>query len=381
MISENRDQNLFLGFILLFFCFALLFNLGGRTLENNDYLHYAEIGREILETGDWVIMHNGGKIYVDKPPLHSMNMALSFKLFGVSPFAARFPGAFFGLAGVLATFFFGMRIKQGQDLKTGIYASLLLLSSYGYFFLTRRPRNDIEYAVLFSLCLILFYEGYETSIKKHKFLFYALFWTCMGFAALVKGPAAFLPLLIIALYLFIQKGWKQAGGKAFFATSLLLPAVVLPYLILLVLHKDFPEFMTILKNHTIMTRSGGPLYYIPVFFEKYFPAGIFLALSLPVLWKEKKIFRENPRMAFVLTWACVYLFSIQLIKAKVYRYLLPAFPPLSIITAWGVQKLLEKKALPESLWRYGKILAGILCLGWPIVIWVFRGWSWPDLIL
>ena len=78
------NRNWAIAFCILSTAFVLFFNLGGRSIENNDYPHFAEIGREILETGDWVIMHSGGEMYIDKPPLHSMFIALSDKVFGVN---------------------------------------------------------------------------------------------------------------------------------------------------------------------------------------------------------------------------------------------------------------------------------------------------------
>ena len=365
---------------MLFCSFVLFFNLGGRTLENVDYLHYAEIGREIIETGDWVIMHDGGGIYVDKPPLHSLHIALAFKLFGVNTFAARFPSALLALIGAAAAFFWGMRL-DGKNIKTGIYTALLLLSSYGFFWLSRRPRNDVEYSVLFSLGLILFYEGYVACSRRARAVCYCLFWVILGMAALVKGPAALLPLLIIVVFLTFQKGWKQAGGKTFFFALPLFFVVVLPYLVMLVQHPQFPEFLIAFKNKVIMTRSGGPLYYIPVFFTKFFPASILLACVAPVLWRRREAFRKNPRLAFALTWACVYLLVIHLVKAKVYRYLLPSFIPLAAITAWGIQQTLPVLRLPHKLMKWWPIPASLFCLGFPIFIWINAGWSWTALVL
>ncbi len=365
---------------MLFCIFVLFFNLGGRTLENVDYLRYAGIGREIIETGDWVIMHDGGSIYVDKPPLHSLHIALAFKLFGVNAFAARFPSALLALIGAAAAFFWGMRL-DGKNIKTGIYTSLLLLSSYGFFWLSHRTRNDVEYSVLFSLCLILFYEGFAACSRRARSICYSLFWVIMGMAALVKGPAAFLPLLIIVIFLAFQKGWKQVGWKTFFFALPLLFVVVLPYLVMMVQHPQFPEFLIAFKNKVIMTRSGGHLYYIPVFFTKFFPASIFLACAAPVLWRQREAFKKNPRLAFALTWACVYLFVIHLVKAKVYRYLLPSFIPLSAITAWGIQQTLPRLRLPHRLMRFWPIPACLFCIVFPIAIWSTAGWSWAALVL
>jgi 4-amino-4-deoxy-L-arabinose transferase-like glycosyltransferase len=367
-------------FILLFALFSLFFNLGGRSLENQDSIRYAEIAREILETGDWVLMRFGGEIYIDKPPLHFWNIALCYRLFGINPLAARFPSAFLGLIGVCAVLFFGMGIDKGNR-KTGIYAALFLLSSYGYAYYSRTTRNDIEYAVFFSLCLISFCKGYEIESRSFKILSYIFFWLFMGCALLVKGPVAFIPLVIISVYLFIRRDRARVGAKILIATSPALLIPTLPWIIALLLQPDFHRYMDLLKESTIMTRKAGFFYYLPEFFKKFFPGSIFLLVSLPVLWRSRKIFRENPRMAFFLTWAVVYLLIIHVTTAKNHRYLLPAFPAFAILAGWGLSQFTARHK-PFKHWNaVAIIMTGFICLGVPISIWVYQGWSWKPLFL
>ena len=384
MLSEksckHMNRNWAIAFCMLSAAFVLFFNLGGRTIENNDYPHYAEIGREILETGDWVIMHSCGEMYVDKPPLHAIFIALSDVAFGVNAFAGRFPAALFALIGVCATLLFGLRMNKPQW-QTGVYGAMLLLSSYGFFSLARRFRNDIEYSILFSLALFSFYEGFETGESRRKWIFYGLFWFSMGLAALVKGPAALLPLLIIAVFFLVTKSWSRVGGKIFFACFVMFFVVVAPYLALLVSHKDFSQFLELLRNNIIMTRNAGLFYYIPVFAEKFFPGSILLLPCLPLFWKKRHEIAGNPRLLFLIIWAGLYLLLIHFVKAKVYRYLLPAFPALSLITAWGIGQVLPIDRWAPYVKRFWKIPAALVCLGFPVAICVKWGMSWQAPVL
>lgn len=366
--------------LLAFSCFCLFFNLGGRSIENNDYPHFAEIGREILETGDWVIMHSGGDIYVDKPPLHTALIALSYKLFGINAFAGRFPSACFGLLTVLATFLFAMRLSEGEP-KTGFNAAMILLSSYGFFNLTRRFRNDIVYSALFSLTLFLLYEGYAAQRSRRKLLCYGMGWLSMGLAALAKGPAALLPLGIMLVFLLVQHRWQQADMKLFCIAGLALVATVVPYLAALVTHKDFDRFIYFLQHKTIMSRHGGLLYYIPVFFTKFFPGSILAVIAAPFVWKNRSELRADPRKLFLLLWTGIYLVLIHCVSAKVFRYLLPAFAPLTILTAWGADQAFSKKAFHDVLARWWKFPAAVLCLGFPFVIWLRSGFSLAPLMV
>ena len=66
-----------------------LAGLGARPLFNPDEGRYAEIPREMLERGDWIIPHLNGLEYLEKPPLQYWATALSFRWFGLNAFAAR----------------------------------------------------------------------------------------------------------------------------------------------------------------------------------------------------------------------------------------------------------------------------------------------------
>jgi len=66
-----------------------LATLTARPLFNPDEGRYAEIPREMLSGGDWVIPHLNGLAYIEKPPLQFWATAASYRLLGTSAFAAR----------------------------------------------------------------------------------------------------------------------------------------------------------------------------------------------------------------------------------------------------------------------------------------------------
>ena len=57
--------------------------LSARPLFNPDEGRYAEIPREMLSGGDWVIPHLNGLAYIEKPPLQFWATALSYRMLGV----------------------------------------------------------------------------------------------------------------------------------------------------------------------------------------------------------------------------------------------------------------------------------------------------------
>ncbi|MGE5531055.1 MAG: ArnT family glycosyltransferase, partial [Bacteroidota bacterium] len=64
-------------------CAALmLWGLGGYTLIDPDDGRYAEIPREMIQSGDFVLPHLNYVPYLEKPPLMYWATAASFKIFG-----------------------------------------------------------------------------------------------------------------------------------------------------------------------------------------------------------------------------------------------------------------------------------------------------------
>ena len=95
-------------------CAVWLGTLGGRPLFNPDEGRYAEIPREMLSGGDWVIPHLNGLDYIEKPPLQYWATALNYRLFGVNEFSARLYTALSALAAVALVGFLATQL-WGRD--------------------------------------------------------------------------------------------------------------------------------------------------------------------------------------------------------------------------------------------------------------------------
>src|SRR5439155_9997210 len=80
-----------------------------RLLEPDEG-RYAEIAREMLVRGDWVVPHLQGEPYLDKPPLLYWLVVLSYKAFGVHDWAARVVPALAVHGTILLTYLFGRRL-------------------------------------------------------------------------------------------------------------------------------------------------------------------------------------------------------------------------------------------------------------------------------
>src|SRR5262249_44289349 len=96
-------------FLLLILPGVLLYPCLSFHLFEPDEGRYAEIPREMLQRGEWVVPYLQGEPYLDKPPLLYWLVMASYRLFGVHPWAARLVPALAVHGCVLLTYLLGRR--------------------------------------------------------------------------------------------------------------------------------------------------------------------------------------------------------------------------------------------------------------------------------
>ena len=327
--------------ILTGFCFFLFFfNLGQWDLWNPDEPRYAQVAREMVNGGDWILMHFNGEIYADKPPLFFWLVGFSsYLLGGFHSFAVRSPSALFGTLTILLTFFLG---KSLYTSRTGFLSGLILATSLGFAYLSTRANIDTT-LTFFTTASFLSFSYWDRYRKEERqeggrggFIIYG-FYLAMAFATLAKGPVGFiLPLAAGLIYLFAQKDWE--GIKA----MKLLPGMALFLFVVLLwygpaLLKGGEEYLqATLLHHTVDRFAKGTSHIRPVYYYLYnfpvdffpwiffFPAGVAYGFSREMVEKRK-------RFLFLLTWVAFIFLFFSLSKGKRGLYLLPLFPAASVI--------------------------------------------------
>jgi len=96
--------------LLVVACCLFFLALGKLPLLEPDEGRNAEVAREMLVSGDWITPHFDSQTYLDKPAAFFWLVAASFRLWGISEWAARLPSAVLALALVLLTWFLARRM-------------------------------------------------------------------------------------------------------------------------------------------------------------------------------------------------------------------------------------------------------------------------------
>jgi 4-amino-4-deoxy-L-arabinose transferase-like glycosyltransferase len=340
MRSTVGSTVLHLACIALLSYLFLFHSLGAYSLKEPDEGRYAEIPREMVESGNYLVPYLNYSRYFEKPPLLYWTIALSYKIFGVTEWSFRLPNALFAFLTVLALYFFGRRWFGAGS---ALLSSVILLSSLGFFSMGRIVTTDMLLTLLSSVALLSFYGFYRE--KRPAFLL--MFYLSLALATLAKGPVAVL-LVVLTLVLFLAaerrlaflREMRPGRGVALF---LVLAA---PWFILISLReKGFFYFFfvdqNLLRFLTSKHRRTGPLYYfLPVLFGGLFPWSIFLPRALLAVWGRRE-FR------LFLIWSAVVFVFFSLSQSKLPPYILPVFPVLCLVLGWLVHEAWQGKAAPR----------------------------------
>jgi len=197
--------------IALWFVFYASFTLVTPSLLDDADSVHAEVAREMLVRHDWTTLYANGIRYLEKAPLLYWSMAASFKVFGVHTASARLPLALAVLALALALESFARRALGG--VRAGLYAGLVLLSSFGIFIFTRIMIPDALVCLWLTLAIYCYWRNEQRASQS---AWPRRLW-CWGFAAccalnvLTKGLIGVVfPVLIVGAHLVATRGLRGA---------------------------------------------------------------------------------------------------------------------------------------------------------------------------
>ena len=332
--------------------------LGRAVITDSDEAYYAEAGREMLESGDWLTPYFNYTPRFEKPVLHYWLIATSYKFFGLNEAAARLPSALAGLGLVLLTYLVGFR---WYNRNVALLAGVIVATNFGYFSLSRMTLPDLPLTFFIILSTWaglaatsgsstnqLGHSGYLTYSRKC----YLLASSAAAVGLLTKGPVAILfPLLVIGSIkvwehpkrIRIMKSFWLSGSDVLTLTLAVSTGILIaaPWFVMMVQEHgvDYLSRFFIAENVArFSTETFNPSrpvwFYLPILAGGLFPWSPFLVLFAPIL---KNLIDKSRRLTAIeirlLVWATVPLIFYTLSIGKQPRYILPVLPPLAILLA------------------------------------------------
>ncbi|MFN2452898.1 MAG: glycosyltransferase family 39 protein [Pyrinomonadaceae bacterium] len=333
---------------LLAMCALYFYGLNRVPFIGPDEPRYAEVGREMWLRGDPVSPTLGNHLWFEKPALLYWMMIASFRLFGVSEWAARFGPACSGIITVLAVLWIGSRVEDargGSREETGglgLCCGAALASSLGMMVFARGASFDVIVTMTITVALACFFVS-ETDVgKKERRWLLALFYVFTGASLLAKGLIGIvIPYTVVFVYFALRRAWPERQILLSFLWGTMLAVVVaaLWYAPVTARHGWYFIDQFFIQHHFARFLSNKyhhpqPFYfYAPVLAALVVPWTLFLASALMAAlrsnWRAPDA--ASKFRLFALAWLVVPVIFFSASNSKLPGYILPAVPGAALL--------------------------------------------------
>ncbi len=208
------------GWIRLFFwsifLIPLLFAITQRSLTAYDEGYYALQARWILQNHQWLVPQAFGHFVFDRSIGLQWMIAISFKLFGVSVFAARLPVLLAAGLTLLLTYKIATRLADDLKLPPALFATfsaVILASTPLWLNYTHYAGQDIPLLAAELLCVFAILKTDESS----HWVWSWLIGIALSLAFFIKGFMVAVPMFALAPYVLLYRrrllfSWRVWGG-------------------------------------------------------------------------------------------------------------------------------------------------------------------------
>ncbi len=345
-----------------------------------DEPRYAQVAREMLERGDWITPTLGGFTWFEKPPLLYWLEMISYKVFGVSEFAARLGPVLFGLGTIASLRILGKFVERhtinGRQPMNGFanWLALITASTLGILVFSRAASFDIVITSPITAALVSFFifdQSEQSRISASLVLFYFF----IGIALLAKGLiGALFPFGTVFFFYLLSRRLPSRTFIISLIWGILLAVAIASIWYLPMYQRHGYQFIDefFIQHH--FQRFTSNKYQHPQPFYFYFwvlPLMIlpWLPFFLGSIWKFAKEsshhkdtkstkdgkdkndaeplspllnFSSSPLLTFSAVWVIVPLLFFSFSGSKLPGYILPAVPGVILLTSIYVFDLVRK---------------------------------------
>jgi 4-amino-4-deoxy-L-arabinose transferase-like glycosyltransferase len=343
------------------FAAVILFSfLGGRGLNEPDEGRYAEIGREMAASDNWLVPHLNGFEHFQKPPLIYWATGASIKIFGANEWAARFPSALAAVGTIVLTLLIARMIWG--DARTELLAALILSTTVGFFALARLLTPDMTLTFWITAAAACFVAS-----RGGGRIWGWLFFVAMGFGFMTKGPMAFVvPLTSVAGWHWARRRENSPEIKLPWMSGICLAlGIGLSWFIAVTL--IYPETAGYFLRYELLERFGSHAhgrakpfwFFVPVLVVGLMPWTFFVPRLLRAAMRSCGRSQQTPAQLFLLGWVLPPLCLLSLSGSKLATYVLPLFPAIAL----GFGRVLARDRVTAARVPRIAVAGGALWLG------------------
>lgn len=334
--------------LLLFVYFLLAFylsfvNLGKAPLDNWDEAWYGETTRQMLRSGELLILSWNHEPFLDKPPMFIWLTSLSSVFFGLSEFSIRLPSAISGVVIVSLVVWYAYK-------RYGILPSFLAFCTLALnnIFIWRVRSGNID---IFLTLLILASFFLLLSRNKYRYPLLGLIFACIY---LTKASVVLFPLFIFIAHEFLYER-KQIKKNMFeyvklFSIFLGLCGSWLYYGYIKI-GSQFPLYFLFHSDQTATQLSSFSSTYIQYAYYSL-QRRFFWLLPIGALFLLKHI--KEKTSFLLLLFGGLLLLQLSFSAKDNNWYLIPSMPFWSLIIAFATYKILK-------ITHYNMIIMVIIC--------------------
>lgn len=308
-----------------------------------------ETAREMLTASPkgWLVPHLGGRPRLQKPPLAYWLAAASFAVLGVSEGAGRLP---FALAAWATTGLVYAVASQRLGRRAGFLSAVFLAGFVMFARFARLAETDLLVMLFVTVAIHCFWTGLDlvrtgtreratTGLRNSPAFWFHAGSVAIGLTALGKGLPALFPLLFLPAYAGIQRNWRGLWSSVKCGAPVTALTIGSAWFVYIAVSVDRD---VLLHEARVAAMGGGHrgsfLEYFGYLASATLPWTGLIPVALVVATQRA---RKNRRLLAVLAWLGAILAPLMLAGQKQPHYLLPALPPLAIVTGWYVDRALR----------------------------------------
>ncbi|HTQ54376.1 MAG TPA: glycosyltransferase family 39 protein [Bryobacteraceae bacterium] len=315
-----------------------------RTGDLNGYddAQYAHMAKDILRTGDWLVLHSNGEPALENAPLYEWMEASLFRAFGLSDALARLPSALCGLGVILLVYWLARRLTG--DSGAAVLAMFVMATSLYFLKYAARGMTDVPFT-FFVLCAACAWSLAEEDPR-----WYLGAGAAVALAQMTRSIMGLTLPAIFALHLIVS---RRRPPLAYAVPGLLLAYLPLAAWYAYLVHRFGAWFwevhLTWLRNEAYGSLSPAWRRYTGLFEYAWMLAKSYWPWLPAMLAGLAAVVRGgNRKQWLLLAWAAVIFAFCGVARSRVLRYMLPAYPAYAILAAIGIQRFVAAR-----YWRAG----------------------------